>query len=639
MAFILRMQYFLNYYKNNPTIAIALAAALALTFLTSLSLYLNISNLRQEKINLATQQAKDNWNKDQAFRVWATRHGGFYVKPDESTPPNPYLAHIKKRDIVTSDGEHLTLMNPAYMMRQMATEFDKLYGIKGKITGKILLNPVNKPDDWELSSLSSFEQGIKEVVQEAEISGKPYLRYMKPMFMTKGCVKCHGHLGFKIGDLRGGVSISIPLSPYFKEASKISNTLISTHAIVWLLGIIFIIVFYLIVSEKSQENRALIKRLELNAKRLQNSLNAAHAGTINYDLIQDIIYWDSAAADIYGLEKVNSTHSYQEWRNLIHPDDVDSFDQQIRDIIDSKQQRLRLEFRTNHKETELRWVKLWCNIFRDDKGKAHSLDGIMLDISSEKLNEQVLQEKEAAERFAHKQSTFLTNMSHEFRTPLHGILSFSKIGLTRIKENQIEASKFNDFFSSINISANRLLNLLNDLLDLAKLEAEQMIINRVSNDLYSTTKEILKEQRFLIEEKGIQINLNTPLCQTTADFDKARMTQVITNLLSNAIKFTERQGKIVINFKADTLTLTGQQSDALCFTIHNTGKGIPGSELESIFDKFIQSSRNDPGASGTGLGLAICREIIEAHEGKIWAEQHPQGGAIFSFVIPYTQAN
>jgi len=629
------MQYLIQQFRSNPTTAIALSAAIALTFLTALSLYLNISNLRQEKINLASQQAKATWNKDQAFRVWGTRHGGVYVKPDQRTPPNPFLAHIEKRDIITTEGEKLTLMNPAYMMRQITEEFDQLYGIKGKITGKILLNPVNEPDQWEQQALSLFETGVKEVIDESSINGEPYLRYMKPMFMTQGCVKCHGHLGFKTGDLRGGVSISIPLTPYFAQASTMSNILISTHAIVWLLGLIFIIIFYLIVSDKSAENKALIKRMEFNAKRLQNSLNAAHAGTINYDLFRDEIHWDSTSHEIFGLKKTSQNISYLKWRNLVHPDDVDNFEHHLQEIIRSGRQRLQLEFRTIIDQDNIRWIKLWCNVFRDSEGTAHSIDGIMLDISSEKLNEQMLQEKDAAERFAHKQSTFLTNMSHEFRTPLHGILSFSKIGLNRIKDNEIEPQKFTDFFNSINVSANRLLNLLNDLLDLAKLEAEQMHLNYASNDLYTTTQEVIKEQQFLFAEKGISVNLMLPQCPTHASYDKLRITQVISNLLSNAVKFTQVKGNIRINLDCKTLSIQGEEISALQFSIKDSGRGIPNSELESVFDKFIQSSRNDPGASGTGLGLAICREIIEAHQGKIWAEQNSQGGAVFHFLLPY----
>jgi len=116
------------------------------TLLVGFSLYWNIQNVQQGSIMLATAEARANWNKDQAFRGWATKHGGVYVKVDKRTPPNPYLAHVITRDIVTTDGVKLTLMNPAYMMRQMTYEYEASYGRKGKITGKILLNPINEAD-------------------------------------------------------------------------------------------------------------------------------------------------------------------------------------------------------------------------------------------------------------------------------------------------------------------------------------------------------------------------------------------------------------------------------------------------------------------------------------------------------------
>ncbi len=125
-----------------------LVSIIILTLLVGYSYYWNIDNINHEKLNLALSEAKANLNKDAAFRQWATLHGGIYVKPDKRTPPNPALAHLFDRDVVTTDGTKLTLMNPAYMLRQMSEEFEKLYGVKSKITGKLQLNPKNKPDKW-----------------------------------------------------------------------------------------------------------------------------------------------------------------------------------------------------------------------------------------------------------------------------------------------------------------------------------------------------------------------------------------------------------------------------------------------------------------------------------------------------------
>lgn len=226
----------------------------------------NDDNLRSEKVALATSEARSLWNKDQAFRQWATRHGGLYVQPDERTPPNPALQHIENRDVVTTDGMQLTLMNPAYMMRQMTQEFEQDYGIKGKITGLRYLNEANRPDAWERTILERYAGGdAGEVIEETRINGEPYLRLMKPMFMKRGCLKCHAILGYREGDLRGGVSVSIPLLPYFAAADRSSRSVRTTHVMVWLFGSIGLAVFAWHAFAKRRERNRLLGRLEHNA--------------------------------------------------------------------------------------------------------------------------------------------------------------------------------------------------------------------------------------------------------------------------------------------------------------------------------------------------------------------------------------
>ncbi|MCW8886340.1 MAG: EAL domain-containing protein [Motiliproteus sp.] len=219
------------------------------TLLVTYSYSWNIQHIRNEQIQMAVSEAKANWNKDEAFRQWATRHGGVYVTPDGRTPPNPALSHIPDRDVITTDGKKLTLMNPAYMMRQMTKEFESGYGIKGKITGKKQLNPINAPDAWEALMLELFESSDqKEIYQQADINGEPYIRYMKAVHMTEGCVKCHAVLGYKEGDLRGGVSISIPLEPYFALVKESSKGILATHIIVWLIATAVLFIFMRMIS-------------------------------------------------------------------------------------------------------------------------------------------------------------------------------------------------------------------------------------------------------------------------------------------------------------------------------------------------------------------------------------------------------
>jgi signal transduction histidine kinase len=211
------------------------------TILISLSLFLKIRDENNQVTDLASIAARENFNKDQAFRLWGAKHGGVYVPPTARTPPNPALSHLPNRDLVTLNGTQLTLMNPAYMLRQLMNEYDELYGVKAKITGLILLNPVNAPDEWEKSALHKFSEGMAEVTERVDIDGEPYFRLMRPMFMEQSCMKCHGHLGFKVGDLRGGVGVAVPLEKYIENGLDEIRVTVFNHSAVWILGLISIL--------------------------------------------------------------------------------------------------------------------------------------------------------------------------------------------------------------------------------------------------------------------------------------------------------------------------------------------------------------------------------------------------------------
>lgn len=193
---------------------------------------------RRSTHETAQAQARSAFNRDQAFRLWGTLHGGVYVPATERTPPNPYLDHVPERDIVTPSGKTLTLMNPAYMVRQMNEEFANYFGIFGRITSLKPLRPENAPDTWERKALEAFERGESEKAEFTEIDGQPYLRLMRPMFTREGCLKCHGHQGYQVDDVRGGVGVSLPMASL--QAAQYQEIAVQAVSlgILWLLGLV-----------------------------------------------------------------------------------------------------------------------------------------------------------------------------------------------------------------------------------------------------------------------------------------------------------------------------------------------------------------------------------------------------------------
>ncbi|MFV0664939.1 PAS domain S-box protein [Denitromonas sp.] len=338
------------------------------------------------------------------------------------------------------------------------------------------------------------------------------------------------------------------------------------------------------------------------------------------------------------------------WVSVIHPDDVGRVKAVGREAR-AAQQPYRVEFRVRQPGGRHAWLLAMGEPRADERGEVVGFIGVAINISTEKHAQEALrkhrdhlaelvtektasliQAKEAAERANEAKSLFLANMSHELRSPMHAVLSYARLG--EDKAHSAPPDKLRDYFHRIRRSGDRLLSLVDNLLDLSKLEAGRMTLDMQALSLGEVVVDVCAELDGLCSARQIRMRPELDASVPRVKGDAMRLGQVVRNLLSNAIKFSPDGGTITVALRTEAPSSAAAPVTAVQLQVIDQGGGIPESELEAVFDKFVQSSATRTGAGGTGLGLAICRDTLSAHGGRIRAYNVAGGGACFEIVLP-----
>ncbi|PXX98761.1 hypothetical protein DF185_15390 [Marinifilum breve] len=493
-------------------------ASIGFVFLVVSSLVWNIQNEKKTTYKLAKVEATGNQNKDLTWRRWATLHGGVYVPITDKIQPNNYLNFVPKRDVTTTDGQKLTLINPAYMTR-LAHELElEISGEIGHITSLNPIRPENKADEWETNALKQFESGAKEHCSIETINGKEYLRYMRPMYVEKGCLKCHANQGYQLGDIRGGFSVAIPMDKYETIIKAKISDLVFFHIFILAIGL--------------------------------------------------FLGWLAYRRTLHSVKERNESQ----------------------EIIRKNEKLLKIQ------------------------------------------NKELRKSKEKAEESDRLKTIFLQNMSHEIRTPMNAILGFSSL----IPGEFHDKEKLTEYTNIINQRGKDLLCIINDLLDISKIESEKVELHIEQFNLNTLLNEV-KGVALALQSRfeKFHINVMFPLSFDSDNIilcsDKGRLKQVFANLISNAFKFT-LEGKITIGYHLS--------ANKIYFHVEDTGIGIPEKELDNVFNRFTQVEQETTRIhDGTGLGLSIAKGIIKLLNGQIGVESEVNKGSKFTFYIPFEEVD
>ncbi len=348
--------------------------------------------------------------------------------------------------------------------------------------------------------------------------------------------------------------------------------------------------------------------------------------------------WDMESGDIFIATNLKTMLGYGEnevsnnidsWKALIHPDDRDSVDQALDAHLEGRLPRYAIRYRMMHKDGSPRWVSGHGVASRDAHGAPVRVTGANVDIDDHvNAEKDMLAAKENAEVANRAKTEFLANMSHELRTPLNSIIGFSDI-LVSESFGPVGKPEYRDYARDINASGHHLLSLINDILDVSRIETESLTLSEHRMDVIQTVKSCHRLVVERAEKAGLRLKLDVPNDLNAALFaDERRVKQILINLLSNAVKFTDKGGTVSLSAKLD-------EKDRFSLVVEDTGIGIAPEDIEAAMTTFGQVdatfARNYEGA---GLGLPLSKRLAELHGGELILRSAPGMGTAVTVVFP-----
>ncbi len=598
------------------TLPVLILWTILIVFLALYSYY-HTYNQMVEKVRI---QARTIWELNLSYRKWGTYMGGVYVRKDKM-PPNPYL-NIPDRDKTTTDGIELTMANPAYMTRQVfdIIKTESEMPVKNRIVSDNYLNPINKPDEWEMKWLEAFKKGIEEVSEITDIKGIPYMRLFKPMITLEGCLKCHGHQGYKIGDIRGGISVSVPMKPYYESLARERKNNIISHILLWIGGVLVTLFFSRHIQKEQQKT-------EDSERKLRNLFKSA--ADWEYWISEDkkIILMSPSSEDLTGYKPEEFYQNQQLITDIVHKDDRPNYENHLKDEFSSAS-RQSIEFRIVTKNGEVKWLSHVCGPLY--LGAVFSGRRVVnRDITQLKNLEEQLRQSQKMEAIG----TLTGGIAHDFNNILTAILGYGSLMKLKMKDDD----PLKTYLDQIISSTERAASLTQGLLAFSR----KQIINPVPVNLNEIVKRVEKLLRRII---GEDIELKTILSDEDLNIiaDSVQIEQVLINIATNARDAMPDGGVFTIEtklvkideeyVKRHAFTTPGMYA---LLALTDTGVGMDEKTKERIFEPFFTTKEV---GKGTGLGLSIVHGIIKQHNGNINVYSELGRGTTFKIYLPLVKS-
>ena len=593
----------------------------------------DVSDIRTFTRTAAIHEIEAYFNKDRALRTWAANHGGLYVPVTSRTPPSPYLEHIPDRDVITPNGRKLTLMSPSQMMRQVSENFASLYGVVARTTSLYPLRLANTPDAWERVKLQGFEKGEKDRILEfVQKSGIPHLRLMEPVLTRKKCLNCHGHQGYDEGDIRGGISISLPMTKFFEREKARIYSCSFKLALIWMIGMLTLLFGGRSLHRRIRERDKAQAELAVSEQKFRTVADF----TYNWESWLDDhglpIYISPSCERITGYSAEAFYQDPDLLLSIMHPADRHIWATHLETDLDHESV-CQLEFRIRTRSGHDRWIAHTCKPVFNDRGGFLGRRAGNRDITDRKSAEIKLERYAAGlEKSNRDLQSFAYMTSHDLREPVILIKAFSDRLRATCHEHISEQGS--TYLQRIEKAADRMEELIDGILSYCRLSSRELPLMRVNLD--AVLEEVLNDLEIRIRQTGGQV-ITKPLCTISAD--PLQMRQLFMNLIGNGLKYRRSDREPVVCIYLEGADRSATDSDSVCtIVVEDNGIGFDPASAEEIFGLFtrLHSRAEFP---GTGIGLAVCKRIVERHGGTISAHSIPSEGTRFVITLPTSIAS
>lgn len=609
---------------------------------------------KENTIELARMQALTGLEKDITYRKWNAINGGVYGSVSESTIPNQYLTD-QERDITTPSGNRiLTMINPAYMTRQVHELEKSKNGVIGHITSLNPIRPENKADLWEFEGLKQFDQGITEVSSLERIGERSYLRVMQPLMVTDACMSCHAIQGYQVGEVRGGLSISVPMEQWFVHRKNILKKHVVFLVGLWVAVLAGLSFGYINLLKKIRE----VHLTQADLNKLKSVLDQINDSVflINPDTLC-LTYVNQAAITTSGYSEVELLN--MSLVQLVPDEARQLYEKYIEQLKLNPEKIFHYESTFFHKNGDITPVDLQLQYLKLNEG-TELVAAVLRDISSRQARERKEQEILSQLQQSQKMESvgqLAAGIAHEINTPVQYVgtnLDFLEESFSEINEFVDRQNRYIDNGDTKDTPAYTELEKVRGDFDWEYLKEEiPQAVHQSSDGIKQISSIVLAmkdfshpgsaEMEFVDVNKLIQtvvtvarnewkniadVRLELTDQKSTVPCRPNEISQVLLNLLVNAAQAIGDSSHGKDSYQRGTIDIKSKRvGEFLEITVSDTGPGIPSDIIEKIFDPFFTTKEV---GKGTGQGLAIAYDIItNKHHGSLEVKSKKDLGTTF----------